>query len=538
MQGTLLPSSQIHQAPPVAANLPRPSNLHRQRHQHKPLAGKVNRRSRSSLSRAPCRATLQIDRPSEQKPSTPEPETVDNQEQGQYSWTKQWYPVALAKDLETYRPNAIKLLGKNLVVWMGKDEQWHCFDDACPHRLVPLSEGRIETDGTLQCAYHGWRFDAEGSCTIVPQAVKPEENQKAAGHPRACVASYPIQVQHHLLWVWADASPNAQLECLSKQPAVVEALQQEDKVIYMHPWFMREMPFGQDILLENVLDPSHVPFSHHGVIGNRDKVMPSTIQQLEPAAQESGFSVGISVNKNGTNRAQQGSGKMTKLTFQPPTLVKYEFGGPGMQMITYCTPTAPGRSRVFYALVADKGKAPKAMKRAMALRSSWLTFLNHFQRNLVLDGDGIFLHYQDRHLHQGAGNQKYYMPTSMDKGITNLRQWLSHMAGPIPWPGHQSSEVWAKDYSRREMLDRYAQHTQHCKHCSKALKVVEWLQKAAFAAMAAAALVAAAAAGAGSASTAAWAAVAVSTVSAALAAWKLGQIRQKFLFVDYVQADH
>ena len=75
--------------------------------------------------------------------------------------------------------------------------------------------------------------------------------------------------------------------------------------------------------------------------------------------------------------------------------------------------------------------------------------------------------FQDRHLHQGVGNQKYYMPTSMDKGITNLRQWLSHMAGPIPWPGHQSSEVWAKDYSRREMLDRYAQHTQHCKHCSK-----------------------------------------------------------------------
>jgi len=45
-----------------------------------------------------------------------------------------------------------------------------------------------------------------------------------------------LQVQHHLLWVWADASPNAQLECLAKQPAVVDELQQEDKVIYMHPW--------------------------------------------------------------------------------------------------------------------------------------------------------------------------------------------------------------------------------------------------------------------------------------------------------------
>lgn len=85
---------------------------------------------------------------------------------------------------------------------------------------------------------------------------------------------------------------------------------------------MREMPFGADILLENVLDPSHVPFSHHGVIGNRDKVLPSTMHVLDPAKAESGFTVGVEVNKNGTNRAQQGSGKMTKIFFQPPTLVK------------------------------------------------------------------------------------------------------------------------------------------------------------------------------------------------------------------------
>ena len=82
------------------------------------------------------------------------------------------------------------------------------------------------------------------------------------------------------------------------------------------------MPYGQDVLLENVLDPSHVPFSHHGVIGNRNKVLPSTMQTLEPVQAESGFAVGIGVNKNGTNRSQQGSGKMTKLAFQPPALAK------------------------------------------------------------------------------------------------------------------------------------------------------------------------------------------------------------------------
>lgn len=50
-----------------------------------------------------------------------------------------------------------------------------------------------------------------------------------------CVCS---QVQHHLVWVWGDASPNAQLECLSKQPAVIEQLQRDDQVLYMHPWYV------------------------------------------------------------------------------------------------------------------------------------------------------------------------------------------------------------------------------------------------------------------------------------------------------------
>ena len=76
---------------------------------------------------------------------------------------------------------------------------------------------------------------------------------------------------------------------------------------------------------------------------------------------------------------------------------RYKFGGPGMQMITYSTPTSPGRSRVFYCLVADKQAAPKAMTRVIGLKPEWLTFLNHFDRNLVLDGDGVFLHGQVSH---------------------------------------------------------------------------------------------------------------------------------------------
>ncbi|MDQ3714794.1 MAG: aromatic ring-hydroxylating dioxygenase subunit alpha [Actinomycetota bacterium] len=37
----------------------------------------------------------------------------------------------------------------------------------CPHRLVPLAAAKV-VEGTLQCAYHGWRFGPDGRCVAVP----------------------------------------------------------------------------------------------------------------------------------------------------------------------------------------------------------------------------------------------------------------------------------------------------------------------------------------------------------------------------------
>ena len=63
-------------------------------------------------------------------------EPVGEKGSGQYVWTTQWYPVRVAEDLHTDRPNALKLLGKDLVIWRDAQSQWRCFEDACPHRYA------------------------------------------------------------------------------------------------------------------------------------------------------------------------------------------------------------------------------------------------------------------------------------------------------------------------------------------------------------------------------------------------------------------
>lgn len=76
-------------------------------------------------------------------------------------------------DLDKRAPHAKKVLGIDVVVWWDRNESaWKVFDDTCPHRLAPLSEGRIDQWGRLQCVYHGWCFDGSGDCQLIPQAPR------------------------------------------------------------------------------------------------------------------------------------------------------------------------------------------------------------------------------------------------------------------------------------------------------------------------------------------------------------------------------
>jgi phenylpropionate dioxygenase-like ring-hydroxylating dioxygenase large terminal subunit len=38
--------------------------------------------------------------------------------------------------------------------------------------------------------------------------------------------------------------------------------------------YTRDLPYGWDSLVENLIDPSHVPFAHHGLQGKRDDAIP------------------------------------------------------------------------------------------------------------------------------------------------------------------------------------------------------------------------------------------------------------------------
>ncbi|CAK7339118.1 unnamed protein product [Dovyalis caffra] len=103
------------------------------------------------------------------EPPEAELEAVSHVEK--FDWYAHWYPVMPVCDLDKRVPHAKKVMGLDLVVWWDRNEcQWKVFNDSCPHRLAPLSEGRIDQWGRLQCSYHGWSFSGSGNCKFIPQA--------------------------------------------------------------------------------------------------------------------------------------------------------------------------------------------------------------------------------------------------------------------------------------------------------------------------------------------------------------------------------
>ena len=97
---------------------------------------------------------------------------VDSKPQGEkFDWYSQWYPVMPVCDLDKRVPHGKRVMGLDVVVWWDRNEsQWKVFNDSCPHRLAPLSEGRVDQWGRLQCVYHGWCFNGSGNCKLIPQA--------------------------------------------------------------------------------------------------------------------------------------------------------------------------------------------------------------------------------------------------------------------------------------------------------------------------------------------------------------------------------
>ena len=162
-----------------------------------------------------------------------------------------WHPVGFAADLAG-QPKAADLLGEPLVLWRGRDGSPRAMTDVCVHRGTALSLGRVSGD-EIVCAYHGWRYAADGRCVAIPQLQDPQRVPA-----KARVASFRAQERYGLIWV-ALEEPRWPL------PEVPELDSGGWAVVFAGPYAWQCDAARQ---VENFTDLGHFPWVHPGLLGD------------------------------------------------------------------------------------------------------------------------------------------------------------------------------------------------------------------------------------------------------------------------------
>ena len=367
------------------------------------------------------------------------------------TWTEQWWPIAYIQDLDPQKPSRFTLLERDLVIWWDQSgERWRVFPDVCPHRLVPLSEGRINGEGLLECPYHGWSFDGDGQCQHIPQA---EVSTRAEGRRSRC-ASLPTACGQGLLFVWMGAPDGADISTLPLVPAL-----EENPDSWTVQDTFRDLPMDAVTLLENVLDVSHVPFTHHRTVGRRENAAPVRAQITREGSD--GFEA---FWEEGPRKGKLGS---QSTRFLAPQLMWHDLTAKGFGRIltvVYAVPIRRGECRLFARFPFQFQSAlPRLL---IGLRPRWL---QHIGNHKVLEDDQVFLHWQERELEKAGGSaaaeRAFFLPTDADVYVAALHRWLNGHGGE-PFAGQPLPRRLGTD----ALMDRYESHTRHCRSCSGALR--------------------------------------------------------------------
>ena len=170
----------------------------------------------------------------------------------------QWYVLLRSKDVKPGKIVPVLRMGERMIFWRDRQGKVTCQVDHCPHRGVALSIGCLMGD-TIQCPFHGFEYDSDGKCTLVPA------NGRAAETPKALhVDTYPTREAHGYIYVWWGDAPCEGTE-IPWFEDLDDSFATSDYTDYWDAHYSR--------VIENQLDVFHLPFVHATTIGRGNKTV-------------------------------------------------------------------------------------------------------------------------------------------------------------------------------------------------------------------------------------------------------------------------
>lgn len=173
-----------------------------------------------------------------------------------------WNPACFSHQLPSGMARRVLVSDLAIVVWRLSTGALRAFYDVCPHRGAPLSAGPSAED-RLHCPYHGWQFDGDGICQVIP-GQSPEGDVNGAGSAsqspgpeKNCLRRLHVHEANQVVWVHLGHG----------QPATFPIASESATRIF----FQETFPVHLEDLLENFIDPMHTLFVHDGIIRKKKR---------------------------------------------------------------------------------------------------------------------------------------------------------------------------------------------------------------------------------------------------------------------------
>lgn len=336
-----------------------------------------------------------------------------------------WYVAALSRQVTNKTPFASTVLEEPIVLFRGADGQAAALRDRCLHRNAALSGGKL-FDGCIGCPYHGWTYDANGTCVIVPS-----EGPGSVPKIERRVDRFPVTEQDGLVWVYMGESGNATAQQPFRLPHAGEK-----------GWssYLMLTAFDGDVtdLVENFMDVPHTAFVHSGWFrkAGTAKRAEATVERTNDAVLVEYFQPEDSIGFFRWLPTPDGKPMThTDRFFMPNvTRVDYMWGERRGTVITsQITPVTPDRALVYTAITFRFGILTPLAR----------LFLPAYTR-IVINQDVEIMKNQTANLRRYGGRR--FNGTDADiihRGIESLRDHaLNGGEGPAPEPFSSRISFW------------------------------------------------------------------------------------------------
>ncbi|MCX6528250.1 MAG: aromatic ring-hydroxylating dioxygenase subunit alpha [Actinobacteria bacterium] len=295
-----------------------------------------------------------------------------------------WHPVLFASDL-AHTSVRIDLLGEPWVITR-LDGSITAFIDKCPHRNARLSDGMVVGD-TLQCPYHGWRFDGSGHCTLIPAL-----GDGATVPPTAQLTSAHVVERYGLIWI-APQTPVTE---------IIEIPEWDDESL--HKVWMPAIDINATAaqFIDNFLDFGHFPFVHAGTFGSGED---ANIGDYNVDKTDSGWGFVVDYPHTIANKEDPlvatGQHPLVQprnmvYTFQAPFSANLRLELPLTGVVnaiaTFCQPMTASTTRLYTVMMRSDGATAEAAQAALQYEYSVLqedlAVIEHLYDNQIALGVG------------------------------------------------------------------------------------------------------------------------------------------------------